>query len=132
MAETSLPRDRPLWTATIVDGLADQRWAVVVKMHHALADGGAGHGRGGMCRPAGAPWHGGVPAGTGAPCQPPASARRRHRGAATPARARHGGAMRRLTVSPSAPGRRHAVPAGRSRHGHARRCRHGRPPSGRG
>ena len=33
--------DRPLWEMTVVDGLADGRVAVVVKLHHALADGGS-------------------------------------------------------------------------------------------
>ena len=36
-----LPRDRPLWSLVIVEGLADDRWAAIVKMHHALADGSA-------------------------------------------------------------------------------------------
>lgn len=32
-------RDRPLWTVTIVDGLEDDRAALVIKVHHALTDG---------------------------------------------------------------------------------------------
>jgi diacylglycerol O-acyltransferase len=36
---TPLHRDRPLWEATLLTGLADERVAVVVKIHHALADG---------------------------------------------------------------------------------------------
>ncbi len=34
-----LPRDRPMWELTVVDGLADDQVAFVVKIHHALADG---------------------------------------------------------------------------------------------
>ena len=41
IAGTLLPRDRALWSMTIVDGLPDNKWAAVVKMHHALADGSA-------------------------------------------------------------------------------------------
>jgi len=36
-----LARDRPLWELWIFDGLADGRVAVLHKIHHALADGGA-------------------------------------------------------------------------------------------
>lgn len=39
IAGTPLPRDRPLWELTVVDGLSDGRIAFVVKLHHALADG---------------------------------------------------------------------------------------------
>jgi WS/DGAT/MGAT family acyltransferase len=35
----ALPRDRPLWSATFVDGLADGRSALVVMFDHVLADG---------------------------------------------------------------------------------------------
>lgn len=34
-----LPRDRPLWRAVLVDGLADGRSAVVFVAHHVLSDG---------------------------------------------------------------------------------------------
>lgn len=38
---TPLPRDRPLWRLTFVDGLADGRVALVLGVHHSLADGTA-------------------------------------------------------------------------------------------
>jgi WS/DGAT/MGAT family acyltransferase len=41
IAGRPLPRDRPLWEIAVVDGLADQRLAVVAKVHHAVADGAA-------------------------------------------------------------------------------------------
>ena len=37
-----LPADRPLWSATLVSGLADDRTALVVVFHHVLADGMGG------------------------------------------------------------------------------------------
>jgi diacylglycerol O-acyltransferase len=36
-----LRRDRPLWELVFVEGLANQRMAVVAKIHHALVDGSA-------------------------------------------------------------------------------------------
>ena len=39
IASTPLDRDRPLWEMYFVEGLADNRIAVVGKIHHALADG---------------------------------------------------------------------------------------------
>jgi diacylglycerol O-acyltransferase len=40
-ASIALPRDRPLWAIRVVEGLAGGRFAVVVKLHHAVADGSA-------------------------------------------------------------------------------------------
>ena len=37
-----LDRDRPLWEAWIVEGLAGGQWAVVSKLHHSMVDGIAG------------------------------------------------------------------------------------------
>lgn len=34
-----LDRDKPLWELTLVDGFADERFAIVYKTHHAMADG---------------------------------------------------------------------------------------------
>lgn len=39
MATRRLPRDRPLWAAWLVSGLAGGRAAVVIVLHHVLADG---------------------------------------------------------------------------------------------
>ncbi len=36
---TPLDRDRPLWEMHLIEGLADGRYAVYIKIHHALADG---------------------------------------------------------------------------------------------
>jgi diacylglycerol O-acyltransferase len=41
IAGTPLPRDRPLWQMTLVEGLAEGRVAIVAKIHHAVADGSA-------------------------------------------------------------------------------------------
>lgn len=40
----TVPLDRryPLWNVTVVDGLADGRWALVAKVHHCMVDGIAG------------------------------------------------------------------------------------------
>ena len=37
-----LDRDRPLWENWLVTGLADQRWAVISKVHHCMVDGISG------------------------------------------------------------------------------------------
>src|SRR4051794_39886323 len=39
LVATPLARDRPLWRATFVDGLADGTSAVILVLHHVLADG---------------------------------------------------------------------------------------------
>lgn len=39
LMERRLDRSRPLWEAWMLDGLADGRWAIVVKLHHCIADG---------------------------------------------------------------------------------------------
>ena len=37
--ERRLDRDRPLWEIWIVDGLQHNRWAILMKVHHCIADG---------------------------------------------------------------------------------------------
>jgi WS/DGAT/MGAT family acyltransferase len=37
-----LNRSRPLWEAWLVEGLSDDRWALVFKVHHCMVDGVAG------------------------------------------------------------------------------------------
>lgn len=37
--EQRLDRDRPLWECWIIEGLAADRWAMVMKIHHCIADG---------------------------------------------------------------------------------------------
>lgn len=37
--ERRLDRNYPLWECWLVEGLADDRWALIVKLHHAVADG---------------------------------------------------------------------------------------------
>jgi WS/DGAT/MGAT family acyltransferase len=39
IAAVQLPRDRPLWHLYVAEGVAGNRVAVILKMHHALADG---------------------------------------------------------------------------------------------
>jgi diacylglycerol O-acyltransferase / wax synthase len=39
LLEVPLDRERPLWELTFIDGLSEQRVAVVEKLHHSMADG---------------------------------------------------------------------------------------------
>ena len=37
--ERRLDRDRPLWECWVADGLVQNRWAILIKLHHCVADG---------------------------------------------------------------------------------------------
>jgi diacylglycerol O-acyltransferase len=37
--EHRLPRDRPLWECCVIEGLQGNRWAILMKIHHCMADG---------------------------------------------------------------------------------------------
>ncbi|KAA0079357.1 wax ester/triacylglycerol synthase family O-acyltransferase [Mycolicibacterium sp. P9-64] len=39
LMERRLDRNRPLWECWLVEGLSDARWALVIKVHHSVADG---------------------------------------------------------------------------------------------
>ncbi len=39
VAARPLPRDRPLWSITLIEGLSDDRVCFVAKIHHSVADG---------------------------------------------------------------------------------------------
>lgn len=39
LMERRLDRERPLWDCWFVEGLTDNRWAVLTKIHHCIADG---------------------------------------------------------------------------------------------
>jgi diacylglycerol O-acyltransferase / wax synthase len=39
LMERRLDRERPLWDCWIIEGLSDDRWAVLTKVHHCIADG---------------------------------------------------------------------------------------------
>ena len=41
IASTPLDRSRPLWEMYVAEGLADNRIAIIHKVHHVLADGAA-------------------------------------------------------------------------------------------
>ena len=45
-----LDRDRPLWEIWIIEGLSENRWAMLTKVHHCMADGiAATHMLAGLC-----------------------------------------------------------------------------------
>lgn len=47
-----LDRDRPLWEIWIIEGLSDNRWAMLTRIHHCMADGiAATHMLVGLCDP---------------------------------------------------------------------------------
>jgi WS/DGAT/MGAT family acyltransferase len=37
-----LPHDRPLWEIRVIEGLRDDRFALLIRMHHAMVDAGSG------------------------------------------------------------------------------------------